>query len=79
MGVREAWTWNPDSGARMWVPDTGAGLGVRATDRSRTLLNLRPSDIDDLLAARAPTEISRNARRLARRVGRAILAQQQGQ
>ena len=54
----------------------------QATDRSRTLLNLRPSDIDDLLAARAPTEISRNARRLAcrlaRRVGRAIFAQQEG-
>ena len=79
MGVREAWTWNPDSGARIWVPDTRAGLGVRTTDRSRALPNLRPWDIDELLAARTPTEISRNARRLARRVGRAILAQQQGQ
>ena len=79
MGVREAWTCNQDSGARIWVPDTRAGLGVRSTDRSRALPNLRPWDIDDLLAARTPTEISRNARRLARRVGRAILAQQQGQ
>ena len=79
MGVREAWTWNPDRGARMWVPDTRTGPGVRTTDRSRALPNLRPWDIDDLLAARTPTEISRNARRLARRVGRAILAQQQGQ
>ncbi len=79
MGVREAWTCNQDSGARIWVPDTRAGLGVRSTDRSRALPNLRPWDIDDLLAARTPTEISGNARRLARRVGRAILAQQQGQ
>ena len=79
MGVREAWTWNPDRGARIWVPDTRAGPGVRTTDRSRALPNLRPWDIDDLLAARTPTEMSRNARRLARRVGQAILAQQQGQ
>ncbi len=79
MGVREAWTWNPDRGARIWVPDTRTGPGVRTTDRSRVLPNLRPWDIDDLLAARTPTEMSRNARCLARRVGRAILAQQQGQ
>ena len=77
LGVREAWTWSRRHGARIWVadrePDVGSGQGLRAAERSRVLPGLGQNDLDNLLAARSPSEASRHSLRLAKRVARALL------
>ena len=75
MGVREAWTWSRRDGVHLWVPDAAAERQFRESNRSRVLPGLRRDDLDGLLAAFPPSEASRRARRLARTVARAMLAQ----
>ncbi len=73
MGVREAWTWSPRDGARLWTVDPDAGPGFSAADESRVLPGLSQDDLDHLLAGYASIELSRETRRLARRVADALL------
>ena len=75
MGVREAWTWSRRDGVHVWVPDAASERQCRESSRSRVLPGLRRDDLDGLLAAFPPSEASRRARRLARTVARAMLAQ----
>ena len=75
MGVREAWTWSRRDGVHLWVPDAASERQFRESSRSRVLPGLRRDDLDGLLAACPPSEASRRARRLARAVARAMLAE----
>ena len=73
MGVREAWTWSPRDGARLWAADPGAGPGFSAAGESRVLPGLSREDLDHLLAGYPSIELSRETRRLARRVAEELL------
>ena len=74
MGVREAWTWSRDEGARIWVAAGDAPDGFRAADASRVLPGLRRDGLDRLLASRSPGAADRHVRQLAGGVAAAILA-----
>ena len=73
MGVREAWTWSPRDGARLWTADPNAAPGFSAADESRVLPGLSREDLDRLLAGYPSIELSRETRRLARRVADELL------
>ena len=73
MGVREAWTWSPRDGARMWTADPDAGPGFSAAGESRVFPGLSREDLDRLLSGYASIELSRETRRLARRVADGLL------
>ena len=73
MGVREAWTWSPGDGARLWSADPDARPGFSAAGESRVLPGLSRQDLDHLLAGDASIELSRATRRLARRVADELL------
>ena len=74
MGVREAWTWSHRDGVNVWVADPGSVRQFRESNRSRVLPGLHRDDLDGLLAARLPSDVSRRARRLARQIAGAMLA-----
>ena len=73
MGVREAWTWSPGDGARLWGADPDAQQGFSAAGESRMFPGLSQEDLDRLLSGYASIELSRETRRLARRVADALL------
>ena len=72
MGVREAWTWNRDHGARIWIAESEAPSGFRAADHSRVLPGIEQEGLDRLLARTWPAEASRQSHRLASAVVRAV-------
>ena len=74
MGVREAWTWSRRDSVHIWVADAASVRRFAESDRSRVLPGLHRDDLDALLAARAPAEASRQSRRIAGLVARAIVA-----
>ena len=73
MGVREAWTWSPEGGARLWVADPEARQGFRMDSRSRVLPSLHRDELDRLLTSYASIELVRETRRLAHRIAQALL------
>ena len=74
MGVREAWTWGPRDGARIWTSDPGHPKGFGASVQSRVLSGMDRDDLEGLLADPSDPEEAPRARRLARRVAQAILS-----
>ena len=71
MGVREAWTWSRQDGARIWAADTQAADGFRAVDQSVVLPGLGRDDLDRLLSSRDAAGVTRE---LADQVARTMLA-----
>ena len=77
MGVREAWTWSREDGARLWVLDPEAPRGFRMASRSRVLPSLERDELHRLLTGYASIALSRSMRHLARRIARAMVARPQ--
>ena len=73
MGVREAWTWSPRDGTGLWTANPDVRRGFSAAGESRVLPGLSREDLDRLLAGYASIELSRETRRLARRVAEQLL------
>jgi Uma2 family endonuclease len=74
MGVREVWTWSRLDGVHVWVTDPESARQFRESSQSRVLPGLHRDDLDELLAARSPSDSSQRSRRLAHHVVRAMLA-----
>ena len=71
MGVREAWTWSPHDGARIWIPDSAASDGMRIAEDSTVLPGISLEALDRLLAEGFRDERFELSRHLAQRVAAA--------
>ena len=70
MGVREAWTWSPRDGARIWLADAIASGGtmVEASETSAVLAGIDVEALDRLLGEGTRAERLTLSRQMARRV-----------
>ena len=71
MGVREAWTWSPHDGARIWIPDSAASDGMRISEDSTVLPGVSLEALDRLLAEGFRDERFELSRHLAQQVAAA--------
>ncbi len=71
MGVREAWTWSPPDGARIWIPDSAASDGMSIAEDSTVLPGISLEALDRLLAEGFRDERFELSRHLAQRVAAA--------
>ncbi len=71
MGVREAWSWSPPDGARIWIPDSAASDGMSIAEDSTVLPGISLEALDRLLAEGFRDERFELSRHLAQRVAAA--------
>ena len=71
MGIREAWTWSPRDGVRMWVPDPARSDGITIVEGSTVLPGIGLEALDRLLGDSTREERFEVSRQLARQVAEA--------
>ena len=68
MGIREAWTWSPRDGVRIWVPDPARNDGTTIVEASTVLPGIGLEALDRLLGDSTREERFEVSRQLARQV-----------
>ena len=71
MGIREAWTWSPRDGVRIWAPDPPRSDGITMVERSTVLPGVGLEALDRLLGDSTREERLEVSRQLARQVAEA--------
>ena len=71
MGIREAWTWSPRDGVRIWVPDPARNDGTTIVEASTVLPGIGVEALDRLLGDSTREERFEVSRQVARQVAEA--------